>query len=59
MFQAHAPLRVQHNTNGALKILANLQEKENFIKAVYDGIEENSMIKMVAAWRQFFEVHNN
>ena len=41
------------------KPLANLQEKENFIDVVYDGIKEGSWRNMVAALRQFIEFDNH
>ena len=48
-------MRADNMTN-ALKLLANLQDKENFIKVVYDGNKEGSRRKMVTAWRRFIEV---
>ena len=60
MFKAHAPPPgACDNMIVALKILANLQEKENFTQVVYEGIMESSRRKVVAALRQFIEMHNH
>ena len=50
VFKAYAPpLGVRGNLISALKLLANLQEKESFIDVVYDGIKKGSSRNMVAA----------
>ena len=47
------------NLMSALKLLANLQEEENFIDVVYDGTKEGGRRKMEAALRQFIEIDNH
>ena len=42
-----------------MKLLANLQEKENFIEVVYEGIKESTIRMVVKAPRMFREVHNH
>ena len=53
VFKAHAPLTgACVSMIVALSLLANWQEKENFIE-FYEGIKETSRKKVVAALRQF------
>ena len=60
IFKMHAPLQgVCDDRISGLKLLANLQDKENFIEVVFVGIKEGSMRKIEVALRQFIEVDNH
>ena len=57
VFEAHAPLGACDNMTVALKLLANLQEKENFTEVVYESIKVTG--RVAARLMQFIEVDNN
>ena len=58
--EAHAPPPgARNNVIGALELLATLQDKENFIELVNEGITESSRRKVVTALRKFVEVYNH